>query len=119
VSVVGPISASPVVARVDSGSDDTLFPESVASAIGISLINAPTEVHRSQSQGNLVARFARVNLRMTDGVEFRDWPAWVGFVRALRRPVLGFGGCLQFFTTTFFGDAEIVDFQVNPLYPGT
>jgi hypothetical protein len=52
-------------------------------------------------------------------MEFREWPAWVGFVNGLRRPVLGFAGFLQFFTATFRGDDEVLDLEVNRLYPGT
>jgi hypothetical protein len=55
---------------------------------------------------------------LTDGIEYHEWPAWVGFVKGLRRPLLGFGGFLQFFTATFHGDDEFVELAVNRLYPG-
>ena len=65
-------------------------------------------------------RYAEVRLRMTDGKEFREWPAWVGFTSApLRHPLLGFAGCLQFFGANFLGDREEVELTVNSLYPGT
>ena len=52
--------------------------------------------------------------------ERHEWPAWVGFTPApLRRPLLGFAGCLQFFTATFSGDREQVELDANALYPGT
>ena len=55
-----------------------------------------------------------------DGIEFREWPAWVGFTNApLPHATLGFAGCMQFFTTTFHGDREEVELAVNGLYPGT
>jgi hypothetical protein len=64
-------------------------------------------------------RYASVTLRITDGVEFREWPAVVGFASGnLTRPLLGFAGFLQFFTATFHGDREEVELTVNPLYPG-
>jgi hypothetical protein len=57
---------------------------------------------------------------LTDGKESREWPAIVGFTPArIPYPMLGFAGCLQFFTTTFHGDLEAVDLTINRLYPGT
>ncbi len=118
VGVVGPVNANPVDAVIDSGSDETLFDESVALSIGIDLTNAPACPCGSILDQIVTARFANVTLRMTDGIEFREWPAWVGFVPNLRRSVLGFGGFQQFFTTTLYGDDEIVELVVNRLYPG-
>jgi hypothetical protein len=44
----------------------------------------------------------------------------VGFTPVrLNRALLGFAGCLQFFTATFHGDREEVELTVNSLYPGT
>ena len=64
--------------------------------------------------------YAEVTLRLTDGREFREWRARVGFTATpLQRPPLGFAGCLQFFTASFFGDREEVELTVNGLYPGT
>jgi hypothetical protein len=35
-------------------------------------------------------RYAQVFLRMTDGKEQREWPAWVGFTPAkIQSPLLG------------------------------
>jgi hypothetical protein len=58
-------------------------------------------------------------LRLTDGVERREWPAWVGFSPAIQRSLFGFAGFLQFFTATFHGDYEKVELTTNRLYPGT
>lgn len=118
VSLVGPVSTVVEDARIDSGSDDTLFPEDLAVKVGVDLSHAPIEVHQSQSSGRLIVRFAEIKLRLTDGIEFREWPAKVGFVAGLRKSVLGFGSFLQFFTTTLRGDDEIVELEVNRLYPG-
>jgi hypothetical protein len=44
----------------------------------------------------------------------------VAFTSApLRRPLLGFAGFLEFFTSTFYGDLEQVDLTINSRYPGT
>jgi hypothetical protein len=65
-------------------------------------------------------RYAEVRIRLSDGQEFREWPARVGFTSApLKRGLLGFAGFFQFFTATFDGDREHVELAVNALYPGT
>ncbi len=57
--------------------------------------------------------------RTADGIEFREWIARVGFTSALmRRPLLGFAGFLQFFSSHFHGDREEVELTVNSLYSG-
>jgi len=67
-----------------------------------------------------VVRYAEVVPRNTDGREYREWTARVGFTAvALRRPLLGFAGVLQFFTATFHGDLEQVELAVNSNYMGT
>ena len=119
ISLVGPLRTLPEQARIDSGSDDTLFPERVAAQMGLDLTGAPVEIHQTQGLGSLRIRYSQVKLRLTDGVEFREWPAWVGFAAGLSRAVLGFSGFLQFFTTTIHGETEIVELDTNPLFPGT
>ena len=119
VTLVGPYQSRLRTAQVDSGSDETFFHDSLAAVIGIDLTNAPVQSFKGQGGGQMTARFARVVLRMSDGVESREWPAWVGFVSTgLRRSVLGFGGFLQFFDATFRGADEAVELAVNRLYPG-
>jgi hypothetical protein len=118
-SVSGPIATKPIYVKVDPGSDETLLDESVAQHIGIDLSAAPSCTFGGIVHGGHTARFAEVTIRLSDGIEFREWPGWVGFAKALRRPVLGFGGCLQFFDSKFFGADEMFELEVNRLYPGT
>ncbi len=99
--------------------DDTVFHESVAALIGIDLTNAPTGEATGVGMVPSPIRYAQVNLRITDGREFCDWPAWVGFTTVpLRRPLLGYAGFLQFFDATFRGGREEVELVTNPFYPG-
>jgi hypothetical protein len=119
ISVTGPTSTKALEARVDSGSDETLCGENVANQIGVDLTHAPVETAFAANQGIMKVRMAQVTLRISDGIEFREWPAKVGFVAGLRKSVLGFGGFLQFFKTTLHGDDELVELEVNRLYPGT
>jgi predicted aspartyl protease len=120
VAVVGPTNTSAVDGHLDTGSEDTVFSERLAVRIGIDLTNAPVGRLATATLTNAPVRYAQVVLRITDGKEQREWPAWVGFTPTrLQSPLLGFAGFLQFFTTTFRGDREQVELTVNSLYPGT
>jgi len=96
-----------------------VFPERLAALVGLDLTNAPTGQCTTAGLVHLTVRYAQVTLRLTDGVERREWPAWVGFSPKIQRPLFGFAGFLQFFTATFHGDREQVELTVNSLYPGT
>jgi hypothetical protein len=105
---------------LDSYADDTVFPELEAVRAGIDLGNAPVGTSAGIGQAPVPVKYAQVTLRITDGKEFREWIAWVGFTPVLSNyALLGFAGCLQFFTATFYGDLEEVELNVNRLYPGT
>jgi hypothetical protein len=120
VTVLGPGGGWPIETLLDTGADDSAFPSALAGLIGLDLTNAPTRALTGIGPTGYHVQYAQVTLRLTDGAEYREWPAWVGFTNApLPTPVLGFAGCLQFFTTTFHGDFEEVTLAVNPLYPGT
>lgn len=120
VGLIGPTGDRVSEALLDTGADDTVFRESLASSIGIDLTNAPARNLTDIGPVGYRVRYAELRLlRLTDGKEFREWPAWVGFTDApLPIATLGFAGCLQFFTATFHGDFEEATMAVNPLYPG-
>jgi hypothetical protein len=119
VSAIGPKNTIPTEGRLDTGSDDTVFPDNLAALIGVDLSNAPIGQNRTANRSLVTVRYAQITLRITNGVERREWPAWVGFTPAIHRPLLGFAGFLQFFTATFRGDREEVELTVNSFYPGT
>jgi hypothetical protein len=120
VTIVGPTDSRFRAGLLDTGADDTVFPERLAAVIGVDLVNAPLTQAASVTHGAIPVRLAQVRLRVTDGSEFREWPALVGFTPApIRNALLGFAGFLQFLTSTFHGDRELVDLTVNTLCPGT
>ena len=105
---------------LDTASDDTVFPISLAVQIGVGLTGAPMGKGSGVGLIAVPLRDAEVTLRIATNQEQREWQAWVSFTSgSLRRPILGFGGFLQFFTATFYGDREEVELSVNSLYPGT
>jgi hypothetical protein len=118
ISVMGSIATRAFEGRLDTGSDDTVFPESVAKQVGIDLTHAPIGRGSTANGAQLIVRYVQVRLRLTDGVERREWPAWIGFSSAIQRPLLGFAGFLQFFTAVFYGDREQVELTINCFYPG-
>jgi hypothetical protein len=120
VTIVGPGGSRIREAILDTASDDTVFPESLAAQIGLDLTDTPTG--RGSGVGLVVVplRYAEVTLRIATNQEQREWPARVSFTSGrLRRPILGFAGSLQFFSATFLGDREVVELEVNSLYPGS
>jgi hypothetical protein len=120
VTVIGPTDSRLRQALLDTGADDTVFSEDLAAQIGIDLTNAPAGAGAGVASGPVPLRYAEVILRITDGVEQREWKAWVGFTPAqLHYPTLGFAGFLQFFTASFHGDRQEVELSVNGLYPGS
>ena len=118
IGLVGPSDSYVEDALLDTASDDTVFPNAAAAKIGIDLRNAPIGEASGVGSAPIIVRYAAVELHLTDGKEFRRWPAWVGFTAArLKQPLLGFAGCLQFFGAYFHGDREEVELDVNALYP--
>jgi hypothetical protein len=119
VTLVGPANSVYRPTLVDTGASDTVFPENLAAQVGIDLSQAP-QGRATSIGGTHPLRYAEVELRLTDGREYRVWTARVGFTpAALRWPLLGFAGVLQFFTVTFHGDREEVELSMNSLYRGT
>lgn len=119
VAMIGPGGTFVEEAMLDTAADDTVFPIAAAVTAGLDLTNAPTGEASGVGAVPALVRYAAVELRLTDGKEFRRWPAWVGFTAArLKQPLLGFAGCLQFFGALFRGDREEVELEVNSLYPG-
>lgn len=118
IQVSGPAANVAEFAILDTGSDETVFPESVAMKIGIDLSGAPIGTHRGFDRAIHAVRYAEVQLTLNDGFTLVTWRAWVGFSKApMRFGLLGFAGCLQFFTATFRGDLEIVELEPNALLP--
>ncbi len=118
VTIIGPGGTNLQHAILDPASDDTVFPERVATSVGIDLANAPQG--RAVGVGLVIAdlRYAEVSLGITNGKEKCEWKAWFGFTTTkLKYPILGFAGFLQCFDACFFGGREEVELVVNGLFP--
>jgi hypothetical protein len=120
LTVTGPADSRYIHGLLDSGADDTVFPDALAVKLGIDLTNAPIIDAAGLGMTIYAVRLAEVILRLADNSERREWQAWVGFTSArMRQPLLGHAGFLQFFTTAFHGDVEEVELTVNATYPGS
>jgi hypothetical protein len=118
VMIHGPKSWVRRNALLDTGADDTVFPESLAVSLGLDLSNAPTAGATGIGTGAGILRYAPVTLEITDGSEIYKWTTLVAFTSLpMRTPLLGFAGCLQYFTATFDGHAERVTLEANALLP--
>lgn len=100
VRLFGPLGSRPYDGCIDTASDDTIFPRSLAQALGIDLTKAPQGEARPVSGLVIPYFYARVTLRVTDGFEECEWQATVGFADLpLRWALLGHAGFLEFFDT--------------------
>jgi hypothetical protein len=119
VTLIGPTGSKAVLALLDTGADDTIFSIQVARNIGVDLSQAPQYTMTGVGSPTHVISYAPVTLRLTDGIEFREWTALVGFTSTLMtHSLLGFAGCLQYFDVLFRGEQEVVELTVNGLYQG-
>jgi hypothetical protein len=117
--LIGPAATIVRPALLDTGADDTVFSLDEARLLVIDLSNARQHTVTGVGSPPYVIAYAQVILRLTDGKEYREWPALVGFTSArMTHPLLGFAGCLQFFDALFCGEREVVELTVNGLYPG-
>jgi hypothetical protein len=117
--VCGPLGSRLFDGCVDSASDDTIFPLSLARRLGIDLRGAPQG--QAQPVGGIVVpyAYATVTLRLTDGIEICEWSATVGFVDLpLRWALLGHAGFLDFFDSGLLGARRETVLAPNRLFPG-
>ena len=81
VLVSGPASKVAAIGLLDTGADETVFPETLAAQMGIDLARAEErKVGLAARSGPLRCRYAGVELEITDGQETFQWRAVVGFV---------------------------------------
>jgi hypothetical protein len=107
---------------LDSGADETVFPEDVAIAIGIDLTGAEErQISLVGRPAPVRCRYAAVQLRISDAPrETYEWTAVVGFAATpLGYGLLGHGGCLQFFDVEFRGADRAAIVIPNASFPGT
>lgn len=121
IRVSGPGGSWILDGLLDSGSDDTIFPEWIAPMIGVDLAAATGhDIHLAGRGKPIRCRYASAKLRITDGAsEIYEWDAMVGFIAApIKCPLLGQAGFLQFFDITFQGADHAVNLAPNWSFAG-
>jgi hypothetical protein len=106
-------------ALLDTGSDDSFFPLGTASPLGA--VFRPDTGQRVRWRGqSYPLHFADIELELTDNRTLYRWPAVVAFSAApIFYPLLGYGGCLQFFDVRFRGADRVLEIETNQAFPGT
>jgi hypothetical protein len=117
--VFGPLGSRLFDGCLDSASDDTIFPLSVARRLGIDLTGAAQGQAQPVGGHSVPYLYATVILRLTDGLETCEWTATVGFVDLpLRWALLGHAGYLDFFDVELRGARREVFIKPNHTFPG-
>lgn len=100
---------------MDTGADDTLFPLSVATRLGIDLRSAPSGKAHGVGGGSFDVSYAEVQVQITDDNQaVAEWSATVAFTQqTLDFGLLGFAGCLEFFRSSFDGENEFATLDPN------
>lgn len=123
ISVVGGDFEATCAALVDSGADETIFPLSIARAIGVSLLPELQGKFKGVSGDELVLHFGEVELNVSDENQTVRWKTIVGFAdfkdEGDELAILGHGGFLDYFTAIFDGKEAQVELIPNDLIPAT
>ncbi len=106
VRVIGPTGDWDELGRVDTGADETVIPNHIATAVGVVDVSDPVLI--SGIGGGAVARFGAVDLEISDGQTSYRWSASVAFSTS-PLAVYGINGFLQFFRATFNGRHRFLD----------
>ncbi len=121
IRIIGPKASARWDALVDSGADETLFPLSIAEALGIELDQQLTSEAAGITGERLRIQYGDVELRLESGHEVTAWKTTVGFVDFGSANeeviILGHGGCLDYFTATFDGENAELELIPNSLLP--
>jgi hypothetical protein len=116
IDAIGPRRAETIQALVDAGSDETVFPASLASAIGTVLDHASAG-QASAVGGNAVQIVpGKVTPQLSQGGQTHRWQTSVEFLETERPEdevaLLGYAGFLEFFRATF--DSESRELELTP-----
>lgn len=90
-----------ILALVDSGADDCIFPASIASSLGIEIPNERAYEFSGAAPGNQMAYFETVSIGLIDWEtreEVRRFELYCGFSSALEQTGLGLLGQEGFFS---------------------
>jgi predicted aspartyl protease len=102
-------------ALVDTGADETVFPEDLIQILGLTpLASSGRIVWRGRTHP---IRFAETLISISDGTTDCRWRPVIGFSSArIGYPILGQNGGLEFFDAKFNGNQRNVDIETNSAF---
>jgi predicted aspartyl protease len=118
--VHGPAGDTQVHALVDTGSDNSILPMSVARKVGITTTPGSGPGATTYGGHEIPLSFADVDLELADDEHSLRWPAHVYFAEVSEEKetaLLGHQGFLDFFTATFDGEECVLELEPNSDFP--
>ncbi len=117
ILIFGQQDAGLYTALVDTGSDSTFIPRSVADDLQIPIQPCTGPPPAAFGGGRIDTFFADVELQLSDGEDDCRWTARALFFDANETVILGHLGFLSHFTATFDGEAGTLDLTPNATLP--
>jgi hypothetical protein len=120
IRIFGPKGSRLVDGCLDSGSDDTIFPISLAKTLGLDLSGSQVGAAHPVGGASVTYQFIAVSMTLSNGTESFHWQAVVGFVDLpLRWALLGHAGFLLLFDVHLLGEQRSTVIATNALFTGT
>jgi len=121
IRVHGPAAHADVLALVDTGADNSIFPLSVAEDLGIKTTRGKGPGATAYGGQQIALSFAEVVLELSQHGLVIRWRTRFYFADfpddAEKAVILGHEGFLDYFTATFDGEGCFVELQPNDLIP--
>lgn len=121
IRVSGAAESGDYLALVDTGSDYTILPKSIADDLGIILDRGPETTVAVFGGRQIPLLAGNVSIDLTNDEEVIRWHTPVCFFEFSARPeeclILGHAGFLEFFTAIFDGEAETLTLLANDRLP--
>jgi hypothetical protein len=123
VTIIGPAGWVTLIGLVDSGSDHTIFPRSVADYLNIRLSSAAASSASAFGGHSVQLEVGEVHLRLEAERESLTWPAQVCFYDFAAQSdecvILGHSGFLDFLVATFDGKLGVLTLLATDEMPAT
>jgi hypothetical protein len=116
IRIIGPSDVVEASALIDTGADQVFLPALLAEVLGVDIQAGETE--RAQGAGGHELKMwpGEVELEIAADDQSYRWRVQVGFIESsddIASAYLGHAGFLEYFRTTFDGDAQTVELIPN------
>lgn len=121
VTFTGPDDAIEIETLVDTGASRVLIGPDLGRLLGYEFGSRQADGHTEGTGGKQSDYWKRpAGIRLDDGSHVFEWSyPEIGITNAkLSFPILGWRGCLDFFTVTFEANPKRIAFEQGPHFPG-